>query len=224
MKKLYSTFFILVCFAGLSFSQNYDFGVTAITEPSPGANVDPSTSDSMKITVQNFGPDLPTTDSITMIMLVDGTPTTSIYWVKFTGTFPNGASAQFGWDVDFSTLNLGSRTICWTIFMLTDTNSANDTTCAVFNIMPVGIESVFGEESKIFLSNGRLNLDVTNSEIRGSTTISIYNMAGSLIYSEDIDGDGHVASTVNLSDHATGMYIVRLLSDGKLIESRKVMK
>lgn len=224
MKKLYSTLFILVCFVGLSFAQNYDFGVIALDVPAPGANVDPSASDSMKITVENFGPALPTTDSITLVMLVDGIPTGFIYWVKFTGPFPTGATTQLGWDIDFGTLNIGTRSICWSIAMLNDTNSLNDSICANYNIMPTGIESMLGQGSNIFLSNGQLNVDVTNADIQGSSMLSVYNMAGKLIYSEESVGNGQVTSIINMSDQANGVYIVRLMSDGKLIESRKLLR
>ena len=227
MKKLYSTLLIIGCFLSLSFAQNYDFGVTAIVDPANGVNVDQNFNDTISVTVKNFGPTLPTTDSVMLRMLVDGMLTNVLYYITPAIPFPSGLSVTVGWLVNLGSLGLSinSHSICWTIYMGSlDTNSANDTTCVSYNIIMTGIESALAQESKIFLSNGQLNVDVTNKQIKGSTALSVYNLAGSLIYSEEIDGDGHVASTVDLSNQSTGMYIVRLLSDGKLIESRKFMK
>jgi hypothetical protein len=49
-------------------------------------------------------------------------------------------------------------------------------------------------------------------------------MAGRLVYAEDIGGNGSISSTIDLSSYATGVYVVRLVSKGRLIDTRKLLK
>ncbi|PCH91695.1 MAG: hypothetical protein COB85_08825 [Bacteroidetes bacterium] len=227
MKKLYSTLIVLVCFAGLSISQPYDFGVTAIVDPIDGSSLEQNFNDTMQITVFNFGPDLMTTDSVVLRLLVDGILTNVTYYIIPGFPFPSGVGATIGWQVDLASLglSLGSHSLCWTIYMGSlDTNSLNDSTCVSYTFTVTGIESALEEQSKIFFANGQLNIDVTNPKIKGSSMLSVYNMAGMLVFSEELTGNGQLTSRINLSNHSDGVYIFRLTSDGNLIESRKLLK
>jgi len=231
MKKLYSTVFIIACCASLTFSQSIDLGITAIIDPAPGASVDINYSDSIKFTLVNYGPAIAGTDTITFVWFVDGILQAALYSLQFGSTFPTSALATISAQVDFSQINNPTITvgntysICFAVAMLgIDTNMSNDSACANYTITTTGLESIPGQKSNIFLSNGQLNVDVTHANIVGSSMLSVYNMAGTLIHSEEINGDGHIQSTIDLTNESHGVYIFRLLSDGKLIESRKLMK
>ena len=106
-----------------------------------------------------------------------------------------------------------------------DVDNSNDSACATYTFtVPAGIGLTLGSKSSIFLNNGILNLNITHSDIVESTTLTVYNMAGRLVYAEDIGGNGSITSTVDLSSYATGVYVVRLVSKGRLIDTRKLIK
>ena len=229
MKKLYISILAVAFSFNIASSQTFDVGVTAILDPAPGSTVASTFNDTMTFMLQNFGDTIFTGTDILFGVLVDGVLMPTGYTLPLGVDFPPNTAALVTGVVDLASLNLndGIHTVCISTANLTDVNLANDSACGNYTISgtpPVGIESILGQKSAIFLSNGQLNVDVTNANIVGSASLTVYNMAGILIYSEELSGNGQVTAIADLSDQATGVYVVRLLSNGQMIEARKLMK
>ena len=228
MKKILLSIIALAFVINLGFSQGIDVGVTAMISPTPGSDMAMDFNGTMSFNLENFGPNIPNGDTLYLGMYFDGVIAPVGYTLELTSAFNTNDVILTSGPVDFSLLSnvtAGLKSICFRTAMITDTDLTNDSACAFYNILSGnGIASVLGEQSTIFLANGRLKIDVTNADIVGSSMLSVYNMAGTLIHSEEINGDGHIESTIDLTNESHGVYIFRLLSDGKLIESRKVMK
>ena len=127
-----------------------------------------------------------------------------------------------------STLGLGNgnHTFCFWIQMPGDIDNSNDTACATYTLVdPVGVETREVQEySRIYFVDGQLRLDVCNSRILGFSTLSVFSILGREIYSEPLTGNGRLVSTVNFSQQPKGVYIIRIVSNGKLIDTRKLIK
>jgi len=237
MKKLYISIIVFAFSFSAAFSQ-MDIGITTITNPAPGSTISATFNDTMEFYMQNFGPDIPGTDTVYVGFVIDNVAFPAIYSLPLGSTFPSNAVLIVTAVVDLSALNFsdGTHTICATTvtfpFPPGDADLTNDSTCANYWVgappppppPPVGIESRIGSKSSIFLNNGTLNIDVANEDIVESTMLTVYSMSGALVHAEDIGGTGSISSKVNLSNQVTGVYVVRLVSQGKLIETQKLMK
>lgn len=226
MKKRYTSLLALILTGNIAFAQP-DMGVTEITTPTPGSSILTTYNDTLAFKIKNFGDSLNIGDSLVITMFIDGVEAPGGYFLIMQQAWPTNDEYVLAGPVDFTSLNIsaGSHTICLTTDDADDVNHANDTACATYTFtVPTGIGLTLGSKSSIFLNNGILNLNITHSDIVESTTLTVYNMAGRLVYAEDIGGNGSISSTVDLSSYATGVYVVRLVSKGRLIDTRKLIK
>lgn len=70
-------------------------------------------------------------------------------------------------------------------------------------------------------ANGKLNINYTTKETQN--TIELYNVTGSKVYTENLGTiNGNVTHTVNTTELAKGVYILRVTS-GNTVENKKVV-
>ena len=205
-------------------------GVTSIDIPAPGSSIPTAYNDTLAFTVMNFGDPMPANDSLIIGIYVDGALQLNGFIYELPTLWPTSVAIQLLiiYDIGALSLTAGPHTICLTTLDINDVDLTNDSSCASYTITvpppPAGIGSALGSQSSIFLVNGQLNLDVSSSDISGSTAVTVYNMSGTLIHSENISGSGNLSAVIDLDDHAAGVYVVRLVSSGKLVEVKKLMK
>ncbi|MGZ4035793.1 MAG: T9SS type A sorting domain-containing protein, partial [Bacteroidia bacterium] len=68
-------------------------------------------------------------------------------------------------------------------------------------------------------SNGLFNIALASS--KKNTTIEIYNSIGELVYNRQ---NVSAETLINLNDNATGLYFVKVISENKIIGTKKIMK
>ena len=68
-------------------------------------------------------------------------------------------------------------------------------------------------------SNGQFN--VTVSSLQKSSSIEIYNSIGELVYSQKVINE---QNTIELTNEANGLYFVKVMSDGKIVGTKKIIK
>ena len=229
MKTLYTSLLALILTGNIAFSQGgLDLGVTGITIPAPGTSLLTTYSDTFAFKIFNFGDTLYAGDTLHLNMYLDGVmqPAGS-FSTLLVATWESQVELTVSASFNFGLLNIsaGTHSICMGFVNYNDVDNSNDSACATYTFtVPTGIGLTLGSKSSIYLNNGILNLNITHSDIVESTTLTVYNMAGRLVYAEDIGGNGSISSTVDLSSYATGVYVVRLVSKGRLIDTRKLIK
>lgn len=215
----------------LSHSQQVtDLGVTAILNPVPNTNVPNNFNDTLKFTIQNFGmTTISSGDTIPLSIEVDGLIAIPVL-LGIDSDFPPMAQANVdlvGIDLGAMGLPNGNHTVCISTAMPGDVDPANDSTCATYTLVDPTVifeSSNNWENIQVYFANDRLHFNVTHLEIEGRASISVYSVLGQEVFSGQLGANGHIAMSINVSDQPKGVYIVRIVSNGKLIDTRKVMK
>lgn len=90
----------------------------------------------------------------------------------------------------------------------------------------VGTEefSVVELEDNSFYSKGVYNLDITNVYDRNNVVISVFNIAGQEVLTENLDvNNGVIKGSINMETLPMGIYLVNLNSKEGVISTTKVM-
>ena len=70
-------------------------------------------------------------------------------------------------------------------------------------------------------SNGRFTLEL-NSNKAGDYRVEVINVQGQVVFAKEITQDGFYKETIDVANHGTGIYYVRI-NDGKETKVSKVM-
>ena len=68
-------------------------------------------------------------------------------------------------------------------------------------------------------NNGQFNIIISSPQ--KNTSIEVYNNIGVLVYSQKIVNE---QNTIELANEATGLYFVKVMSDGKIVGTKKIIK
>lgn len=111
------------------------------------------------------------------------------------------------------------------IYSLTAAGSISASDIFVFKLSqtPIGVDENINNETQISIypnpSNGSFNI-FTSQQIKNGI-IEIYNTIGELIFSQKIINQ---QSSIDLKNQASGLYFVKVISDGEVIGMKKVVK
>ena len=231
MRKIYLTLMMVGLGFLISYSQlTIDVGVTSIQSPAPNSSIPNNFNDTIQFVVQNFGTaTIGSGDTIPHVIELDG-----IFPVQtdvvLSSDFPPGVQAIVSLvGVDLGALGLpnGNHTVCIRTEMPGDVDASNDETCATYTLVDPTVIDETGsdrEDVKVYFVNDQLHFNVTHPEIEGSATVSVYSVLGQEIYSGPMGEQGRIMGSINIAGHPKGVYIVRMVSNGKLIGIQKLIK
>jgi hypothetical protein len=86
---------------------------------------------------------------------------------------------------------------------------------------PSEINTVSGENISVYPNPAGSKLTVIIPSSPGNTVVSIYDTGGKLIHKEQLK---HTTNDLNISSYRAGLYLVRIMRDGTIIKSVKIIK
>ena len=207
-----------------------DISVT-LDKPAANDNIGAGIAFDWEITVKNESSTaLTTNDTITSIPLFNGSPIPSgggiLGWYEM-AAIPAGGTMTFTHSMTLIGGTTGTVNTCAIVFLDGDTDTTNDMSCHDVNWdAAVGIgelhEAVI--ENNSFTSNGVYNVSLTNVFNHNVANVSIINLNGQVIMTEDLEiNAGVVVGQINVGNLARGIYIVKFASPKGEIITEKVM-
>lgn len=224
MKKLYTLCLSLMIGSTTLFAQ-VDVGVTAISAPTNGSDIEDGAPTVFVFDVTNFGATLSTGDTLFFgVNAFGGNPVPLFY------PLPNDMMMNDVLNLQTPPLNvtgpLGPFDVCAWTDQPGDIDNSNDTTCNNYTLIPppVGIRDNGAQLNNVFYSNEQLTVNMTGYSINSDVTLTVTSITGQIVKNEKLTiSNSQTNVTVPMAGLSKGIYIVSLQSERRLIQTQKIM-
>lgn len=223
MKKLYTLCLSLVFGATISVAQ-VDVGITDISDPVDGSNIETGSQLTVTFTVTNFGALIPTNDSLFFgLNFDDGPNAMDLYWV-LTSDLATSGTLNLSTPPFPISGPLGPFEMCAYTMQPNDADASNDSTCNNYSLV-VGIDD---EPSvllnNVFYSNEQLTVNISGYSVNNEVNLSVINITGQEVKNENFTiSNSKMTKTIPMAGLAKGIYIVALRSESRPVQTQKIM-
>jgi hypothetical protein len=142
-------------------------------------------------------------------------------YTAFSSAGPNSVSGST--VAPFTAVYSPTITETYTVVGTYSTNCTNTKTLSVTVLGCVGLNEQNAENSLIDIypnpSSGIFTLK--HEGLQGSMNVEVYNVLGVLVKQVTVNGE---SSVVNLTEHASGIYLVKLYKDNKVVNVSRIIK
>ena len=88
----------------------------------------------------------------------------------------------------------------------------------------MGVPEFNNKDIKIYPnpSSGIFTLEISNTS-NDTYNIKIFDVLGSMVYNNQISGNGNISKQIDISSYAKGMYFVSIESENNFVISRRII-